>query len=116
MEKSKPEWLKKKVDFAAVNKMQTMMRSMSLHTVCEGADCPNRGECFKAGTATFMILGDICTRNCRFCAITKGKPLPPDPDEPEHVADAAEKLGLKHIVVTSVTRDDLSDGGRIYIC
>ncbi len=107
----KPEWLKKKIDLKSLTGMQALMRSLSLNTVCEGADCPNRGECFKAGTATFMILGDTCTRNCRFCAVSKGKPLPPDPAEPEHVAEAAEKLGLKHVVVTSVTRDDLIDGG-----
>lgn len=110
----KPEWLKKKIDLKSLNEMQALMRSLSLHTVCEGADCPNRGECFKSGTATFMILGDTCTRGCRFCAVGKGKPLPPDPDEPEHVADAAEKLGLKHVVVTSVTRDDLPDGGAAH--
>lgn len=107
----KPEWLKKKIDLKSLTEMQALMRSLSLHTVCEGADCPNRGECFKSGTATFMILGDTCTRNCRFCAVGKGRPLPPDPKEPEHVAEAAEKLGLKHVVVTSVTRDDLPDGG-----
>lgn len=107
----KPEWLKKKIDIKELGKMQALLRSLSLHTVCEGADCPNRGECFKAGTATFMILGNTCTRGCRFCAVGKGRPAPPDPAEPEHVADAAQKLGLKHVVVTSVTRDDLPDGG-----
>ncbi len=111
MDTSKPEWLKKKIDLRALTEMQALLRSLSLHTVCEGADCPNRGECFKAGTATFMILGDTCTRGCRFCAVNKGKPAPPDPCEPEHIADAAEKLKLKHVVVTSVTRDDLTDGG-----
>ncbi|MGE5495867.1 MAG: lipoyl synthase [Burkholderiales bacterium] len=111
MDTSKPEWLKKKIDLRALTEMQALLRSLSLHTVCEGADCPNRGECFKAGTATFMILGDTCTRGCRFCAVNKGKPAPPDPCEPVHIADAAEKLKLKHVVVTSVTRDDLPDGG-----
>lgn len=114
MDTNKPEWLKKKIDLKALTGMQAMLRSLSLHTVCEGADCPNRGECFKAGTATFMILGDTCTRNCRFCAVSKGKPAPPDPDEPEHLADAAQKLNLKHVVVTSVTRDDLPDGGAAH--
>jgi lipoic acid synthetase len=110
----KPEWLKKKIDLKSLTEMQALMRSLSLHTVCESADCPNRGECFKAGTATFMILGDMCTRNCLFCAVGKGRPLPPDPGEPERVADAAKKLGLRHVVVTSVTRDDLSDGGAFH--
>ena len=107
----KPEWLKKRIDPTAVMQMESILRSLGLHTVCEGANCPNRGECFKNKTATFMILGDVCTRNCRFCAVTKGGPTPVDPLEPEHVADAAQKLGLGHVVVTSVTRDDLPDGG-----
>ncbi len=111
MDTKKPVWLKKKIDLRALTEMQALLRSLSLHTVCEGADCPNRGECFKAGTATFMILGDTCTRGCRFCAVSKGKPTPPDPCEPAHLADAAEKLKLKHVVITSVTRDDLEDGG-----
>jgi len=83
----------------------------SLHTVCQGAHCPNQAECFNRGTATFMILGDTCTRDCRFCAVTAGKPLPPDLGEPQRVAEAAARLGLRHVVVTSVTRDDLPDGG-----
>jgi len=87
------------------------MRSLSLNTVCESAHCPNRGQCFKSGTATFMILGNVCTRNCRFCAVEKGTPCAPDPGEPRRVAEAAKRLGLKHAVVTSVTRDDLPDGG-----
>ncbi len=110
----KPEWLRKRTDPVAEAQMEALLRSLNLHTVCEGANCPNRGECFKSRTATFMILGDVCTRGCRFCAVTKGKPVPVDPDEPEHVAQAAEKLGLKHIVVTSVTRDDLPDGGAAH--
>ncbi len=109
--RKKPEWLKKKVDFKAVAEMENMLRSLSLNTVCEGANCPNRGECFKNKTATFMILGSVCTRNCRFCDVTKGSPTPVDPDEPQNVAIASKRLGLKHIVVTSVTRDDLPDGG-----
>ncbi len=107
----KPEWLKKKMDIKAVMEMENMLRSLSLNTVCEGASCPNRGECFKNKTATFMILGSVCTRNCRFCDVPKGNPTMLDPDEPENVAIASQKLGLKHIVVTSVTRDDLPDGG-----
>jgi lipoic acid synthetase len=110
----KPEWLKKRIDPVAEAQMEALLRSLSLHTVCEGANCPNRSECFKSKTATFMILGDTCTRGCRFCAVTKGAPQPIDLEEPEHVAQAAEKLGLKHIVVTSVTRDDLSDGGAAH--
>jgi len=83
----------------------------SLNTVCQSARCPNIGECFERGTATFMILGNCCTRNCTFCAVPRGVPLPPEEDEPEKVAEAAEALGLRYVVVTSVTRDDLPDGG-----
>ena len=90
------------------------MRGLKLHTVCESARCPNRTECFARGTATFMILGDICTRNCTFCAVKKGEPSTPDPQEPEHIVAALEKLGLQYVVVTSVTRDDLPDGGASY--
>ena len=107
----KPQWLKKQFDPVAEGKMTALLRSLSLHTVCEDANCPNRSECFKSKTATFLILGDVCTRGCRYCAVSKGAPFPLDPDEPKHVAEAAETLGLKHIVVTSVTRDDLPDGG-----
>ena len=110
----KPDWLKRRIDPVAVNQMESLLRELNLHTVCEGANCPNRGECFRNKTATFMILGDVCTRNCRFCAVTKGAPTPVDPNEPEHVAEAAQKLGLKHVVVTSVTRDDLPDGGAAH--
>ena len=107
----KPQWLKKQFDPVAEGKMTALLRSLSLHTVCEDANCPNRSECFKSKTATFLILGDVCTRGCRYCAVAKGAPFPLDPDEPQHVAEAAETLGLRHIVVTSVTRDDLPDGG-----
>ena len=107
----KPEWLRKRMDPAAVMEMEGILRSLNLHTVCEGANCPNRGECFKNKTATFMILGDVCTRNCRFCAVCKGTPVAPDPQEPDNVATAAQALRLSHTVVTSVTRDDLPDGG-----
>lgn len=82
-----------------------------LHTVCQSAQCPNKHECFGKGTATMMILGDTCTRHCAFCAVSTGRPPPADPDEPRRVAEAAAKLGLNHVVVTSVTRDDLPDGG-----
>jgi len=108
----KPEWIRVKgVEESVLNRMKCLLDRYHLHTVCESAVCPNMGECFKAGTATFMILGNSCTRNCAFCGVDHGKPLPPDPDEPEHVAQAARELGLKHVVVTSVTRDDLPDGG-----
>jgi lipoic acid synthetase len=107
----KPQWLKRQFDPVAEGQMTALLRSLSLHTVCEDANCPNRSECFKSKTATFLILGDVCTRGCRYCAVTKGAPQMLDPDEPMHVAEAAEKLELRHIVVTSVTRDDLPDGG-----
>jgi lipoic acid synthetase len=110
----KPEWLKKKMDMRAVAEMESMLRSLSLNTVCEGANCPNRGECFKNKTATFMILGNVCSRNCSFCDVTKGEPTLLDPCEPDNVATAAKQLGLKHTVVTSVTRDDLPDGGAAH--
>lgn len=108
----KPEWLKKRIpDAAALQKMEGLLRQRHLHTVCESALCPNLGECFGAGVATFLILGDVCTRDCRFCGVTSGLPGSLDADEPAKLADAAVRLGLKHVVVTSVTRDDLPDGG-----
>ncbi len=108
----KPEWLKVKSSIGEENlKIMRLMRDLELHTVCEEADCPNRGECFKKGTATFMILGKNCTRGCTFCAVSKCPPEPVDPDEPKRIAHAVKKLRLSHVVVTSVTRDDLPDGG-----
>ncbi|HER24079.1 MAG TPA: lipoyl synthase [Candidatus Atribacteria bacterium] len=105
-------WLRRKLpDQKVLERMDLLLKELNLHTVCDSALCPNRGECFKKRTATFMILGNICTRNCKFCAVEKGKPLSLDPEEPYHVAQAAKHLNLKHIVITSVTRDDLSDGG-----
>jgi len=105
-------WLRRKLpDQKVVERMDSLLKELNLHTVCDSALCPNRGECFKKGTATFMILGNICTRNCQFCAVEKGKPLPLDLEEPYHIAQAAKHLNLKHIVITSVTRDDLPDGG-----
>jgi len=105
-------WLRRKLpDQKVLERMDSLFKELNLHTVCDSALCPNRGECFKKGTATFMILGNICTRNCQFCAVEKGKPLPLDSEEPRHIAQAAKHLSLKHIVVTSVTRDDLLDGG-----
>lgn len=107
-----PEWLTKRVPSPqTVQVVEGMMRDSKLHTVCESARCPNLGECWSKKTATFMILGDICTRNCGFCAIHVGKPLDVDADEPRRVAEAAKTMGLKHIVVTSVARDELPDEG-----
>lgn len=88
-----------------------LLTSLNLHTVCQSAHCPNRGECFSSRRATFMILGNICTRNCRFCAVEGGQTLSLDPEEPGRVAEASSRLGLRHVVITSVTRDDLPDGG-----
>jgi len=109
----KPEWLRRKLpDPEPLNKMRTLLQRHGLNTVCQGALCPNQGECFGQGTATFLILGKTCTRNCTFCAIpTEERPPAPDPDEPRRIARAAAELGLKHVVITSVTRDDLADGG-----
>ncbi|WP_281282488.1 lipoyl synthase [Paenibacillus piri] len=108
----KPEWLKIKLATGENYKeLKNMMRDKTLHTVCEEAKCPNIHECWANRTATFMILGDICTRACRFCAVTSGLPTELDLQEPERVAEAAEQMGLKHVVVTSVARDDLADGG-----
>lgn len=108
----RPEWLRlSPLDSAIVGKMGRLMRDLKLHTVCESARCPNRTKCFTEGTATFMILGDICTRNCTFCVVKKGKSLAPDPQEPEHIVAAVAKLGLRYVVITSVARDDLPDGG-----
>jgi len=111
----KPPWLKKRLPAGQTyHKMFKFLRECSLHTVCEEAHCPNLGECFSKGTATFMILGDMCTRNCSFCAVGHGRPLPPDEDEPEMVAKAVKELGLRYAVITSVTRDDLPDGGAAH--
>lgn len=111
----RPPWLTIKApDPAHLAEMKAMTDRLKLHTVCESAACPNQGECFARGAATFMILGDVCTRRCRFCAVAKGIPAPPDDGEPEMVAEAAGLLGLRHVVLTSVTRDDLPDGGAGY--
>lgn len=108
----RPEWLKlSPLDPTILDRMNRLMRDLKLHTVCESARCPNRAECFARGTATFMILGDICTRNCTFCAVKHGMPQPADPEEPQHIVAAVNKLGLRYAVITSVTRDDLPDGG-----
>jgi lipoic acid synthetase len=108
----RPEWLTLSApDEQALNRMKHLLERGHLHTVCESADCPNIGECFANQTCTFMILGNTCTRNCRFCAVTHGRPEQVNPDEPQAVALTASQLGLRHVVVTSVTRDDLADGG-----
>lgn len=111
-----PEWIReKKLDLTALRDVKTLFREKSLHSVCESLACPNRTECFSRGTATFMILGDICTRSCGFCNVTTGRPYAaPSPDEPRSVAEAARSMNLRHVVVTSVTRDDLPDGGAAH--
>ncbi len=105
-------WLKKSLGSQGpIHDMKVKLRGRSLHTVCEEASCPNLGECWEAGTATFMILGDICTRHCGFCDVTAGKPLPVDSEEPRQLAAMVRALKLKHVVITCVARDDLADGG-----
>jgi lipoic acid synthetase len=111
----RPEWLKIRLaSNSAYKAVRELIEDKNLHTVCRSARCPNIGDCWSRKTATFMILGEHCTRNCRFCAVSKGRVGPVDPEEPMRVAKAIEKLGLKHAVITSVTRDDLPDGGSRY--
>ena len=109
----KPDWIRVKAgnDAGRFGEIKKMLRDQKLHTVCEEAACPNIGECLGRGTATFMILGDICTRRCPFCDVGHGKPLPPDVDEPRHLAESVANLKLRYVVITSVDRDDLRDGG-----
>ena len=108
----KPLWLRRGLPAApAHDRLRSFLDDGRLHTVCREARCPNREECFSRGTATFLILGDTCTRRCRFCAVHQGEPSLPDPDEPRRVAEAAVQISLDYVVVTSVTRDDLDDGG-----
>ncbi|MDA0275445.1 MAG: lipoyl synthase [Proteobacteria bacterium] len=110
---ARPDWIRVRapgVD-SRFHDVKRILREQKLHTVCEEASCPNIGECFGKGTATFMILGDICTRRCPFCDVAHGRPLPPDAEEPAHLADTIARLGLTYVVVTSVDRDDLKDGG-----
>jgi lipoic acid synthetase len=108
----RPEWIKAKAPSGAdFEEVLSLVQNLRLNTICQSARCPNIGECWRERTATFLILGDVCTRNCGFCAVRSGKPSPVDEEEPERVAHAAQSLGLKHAVVTSVTRDDLPDGG-----
>jgi lipoyl synthase len=111
----KPEWLKIKLPKAQAYKhVNGLVISNQLHTICESGNCPNAGECWGRGTATFMILGNICTRSCKFCNVATGRPLPPDMDEPVKVAQNVGQLRLKHCVITSVDRDDLPDGGAVF--
>jgi lipoic acid synthetase len=112
MNTPKPEWLRIRVQSGGnYSEVENILKDLSLNTVCEEANCPNKMECFNRKTATFMILGRICTRNCTFCNVEKNKPQPVDEDEPIHVAKAVNALNLHHVVITSVTRDDLPDGG-----
>jgi len=111
----KPDWLKTKMQINAqytlVNKI---VKEHDLHTICSSGRCPNMSECWNKGTATFMILGEICTRSCRFCNTISGRPLPPDPNEPNKVAESIQLMNLHHAVITSVDRDDLADGGALH--
>lgn len=108
----KPSWIRAKAPVGpGVARIKRLLREGGLATVCEEAQCPNLGECFSHGTATFMILGDLCTRRCPFCDVAHGRPLPPDPNEPRQLAEAVAALGLRYVVITSVDRDDLRDGG-----
>lgn len=107
-----PDWLKVKIGGGEnFVKMKSLLRNAKLHTICEEAKCPNIAECFGSGTAVFLILGDICTRNCKYCNVKHGTPLSLNPNEPKDVAESVKELGLKYVVITSVTRDDLEDGG-----
>jgi lipoic acid synthetase len=110
---AKPAWIRVKAPMphSRFHDIKRILREQKLHTVCEEASCPNIAECFGNGTATFMILGDICTRRCPFCDVAHGRPLAPDPDEPRHLAETITRLGLAYVVITSVDRDDLKDGG-----
>ena len=108
----KPEWIRAKLPSGGqFMEIKRILREQKLHTVCEEASCPNIGECFSKGTATFMIMGDICTRRCPFCDVGHGRPNPLDPEEPKHLAETVAALKLKYVVITSVDRDDLRDGG-----
>ncbi|RRS30725.1 MAG: lipoyl synthase [Epsilonproteobacteria bacterium (ex Lamellibrachia satsuma)] len=108
---SKPEWLRKKITLSSLREVEEIIARGRLHTVCQEAMCPNIGECFSRKQATFLILGKECTRRCTFCNVSKDIPLPPDPDEPGNVAKSVQAMGLRHVVITSPTRDDLPDGG-----
>jgi lipoic acid synthetase len=108
----KPAWIRARSHASPrVQQLKKVLREMRLHTVCEEAACPNLGECFDHGTATFLIMGDICTRRCPFCDVAHGRPNPLDPEEPRHLAETIQAMGLNYVVITSVDRDDLRDGG-----
>ncbi|MBM3892576.1 MAG: lipoyl synthase, partial [Verrucomicrobia bacterium] len=110
-----PAWIRTQLPTARrFSQTGRLVSGLRLHTVCESARCPNKTECWSRGTATFLIAGNRCTRACGFCAVQTAKPLPLDPDEPERVADACHRMGLNHVVVTSVARDDLADGGAAH--
>lgn len=111
----KPAWLKVPYNAKAVAEVEGLLAGKGLHSVCQEAACPNLGECFGKQTATFMVLGSVCSRNCRFCNVSPGRPQPPDPEEPQALAQAVQALGLKHVVITQVTRDDLPDGGAAHL-
>jgi len=112
-----PRWLKRNVPKGNANHFTAhLIEELALETVCDHARCPNRMECYAQKTATFMILGSVCTRSCRFCSVTRGKPPAVDPGEPGRVAEAVRRMGLKHVVITMVTRDDLPDGGAAHFC
>ena len=107
-----PAWIRsRRLHLGELHEIKQRMRSGGLHTVCEEARCPNRSECFSRGTATFLINGRVCTRNCAYCSITHGRPSPVDPDEPQQLVEAVIEMGLEHVVITAVDRDDLRDGG-----
>lgn len=107
-----PDYLKRNIiDNEKTKNVRKILKTKCLNTVCDGARCPNKNECYEHNTATFLIMGNICTRNCRYCNISTAKPQPLDKDEPKHIAEAVKELGLKYVVITSVTRDDLPDGG-----
>jgi len=111
-----PEWIRRQWPSGdAHREVKALLEGLDLHTVCQSAHCPNQGECWNRRTATFLVLGNVCTRHCAFCGVTHGQPLPVDADEPAKVAEAAARLGVKHVVITSVTRDDLEDGGAVHI-
>jgi lipoyl synthase len=115
VERRHPDWIKVRAPSSPEYlRTRALLGELRLHTVCQEAGCPNIGECFSHRTATFMLMGDVCTRNCPYCAVTHGRVRPLDPDEPRRVAEAVMKLGLQHVVVTSVDRDDLDDGGAAH--
>lgn len=112
----KPHWLNKKINISECRKIKELLKSLQIRTVCQEALCPNISECFNCGLATFLILGDVCTRKCSFCGIKKGKPAPVDREEPERIKEAVRKMALNYTVITSPTRDDVEDGGAAHFC